>query len=384
MVKSLTPTKTKIIIAVTLLVVVAALTAWVVAMQHKKSSLDGFTARPYEIARRLVHPNIKPKAMITPAAIKNYYKLPATGGSGTIAIIDAYDDPAIEKDLGTFSQQYGLPSCTTANGCFEKHLLSNRTSVSSGWALEEALDVEWAHAVAPNAKVLLIEARSASGNDLMNAIKYAAARADVVSVSMSWGGAEFSGETAYESAFSGVNHPVFFAASGDSGHGTSWPAASAKVISVGGTSLATDSTGNVTSETAWSGSGGGLSQFISAPAWQTTYGVPQANGKRAMPDVAYNADPNSGFPVYSSVKYYGSQGWFQVGGTSAGTPQWAAMHAISSSVNNNQLYIDAAVAGQAYLRDITSGTNGTCGAQCTATTGYDYVTGLGTPLTTSF
>jgi len=162
----------------------------------------------------------------------------------------------------------------------------------------------------------------------------------------------------------------------------SWPAVSPNVIGVGGTTL--NLTGNTfNSETAWSGSGGGVSAYEPLPSYQKDFGV--SGTKRTVPDVAYDADPATGFPVYDSTSYSGHSGWWQVGGTSAGAPQWAAIHALGSSVSSSKLYTDAASANYAtYLRDITSGLNGSCGVVCQAGTGYDDVTGLGSPLTTSF
>lgn len=321
---------------------------------------------------------------LSPTQVKSAYGLPALGGNGTIAIVDAYDDPNIATDLNTFSTQFGLPACTTANGCFEKHLMMPKIPANAGWALEESLDVEWAHAIAPNAKILLVVAKSARGNDLLNAVDYARNRAGVIAVSMSWGGGEFSGESAYDSYFTNANGAAFFASAGDAGSGVEWPAVSTNVISVGGTTLNLSS-GTVTSEAAWNGSGGGLSQYESAPAYQTAFGVPQANGFRAVPDVSYIADPNTGVSVYDSLGYGGQKGWITVGGTSVGAPQWAAIQALTHSVNANALYADAAPATYtSFFRDIVSGTNGFCGFFCSAATGYDYVTGLGSPLTINF
>ena len=125
---------------------------------------------------------------ITPAEIKKIYNLPQNGGHGTIALIGAYDDATIEADLADFDLQFGLPACTTKNGCFEKHKMTSGVKSNSGWALETTLDVEWAHAIAPSAKILLVEATTPSGANLLKAIDYAASRPDVVAVSMSWGG----------------------------------------------------------------------------------------------------------------------------------------------------------------------------------------------------
>jgi subtilase family serine protease len=326
---------------------------------------------------------------MTPAEIKKIYNLPATGGKGTIALIDAYDDANMESDLAVFDKQFGLPSCTTANGCFEKHKMVSSTASNSGWAMETSLDVEWAHAIAPAAKILLVEAKTPSGANLLSAIDYAAARKDVVAVSMSWGGAEFSDELSYDSHFtsktgSGI---TFFASSGDDGTGASWPASSPSVIGVGGTSLQISSSGAFVAETAWSGSGGGVSAYEKEPAYQTAYKISKANGLRAIPDVSYDADPASGYPVYittgSGTKAKGA--WDEVGGTSAGAPQWAAIQALGGSAALAKFYTDkASTSTLKYFRDITSGSNGTCSYYCDARKRYDYVTGLGSPQTVKF
>jgi len=306
------------------------------------------------------------------------------GYGQTIAIVDAYDDPNISKDLSTFSNQFGLPDCTSANGCFVKVTPQGKTRSDSGWALEESLDVQWAHAMAPGAKIILVEAKSASFSNLLSAVDYAASRAG--QVSMSWGGSEFSSESNYDSHFN-KNNVSFFASSGDSGSGTIYPSVSPYVVAVGGTTLNVDSLGNVSSETGWSGSGGGSSLYESEQSYQTNYGISN-NGKRAVPDVSYNGDPNTGVPVYDSFGYQGSKGWFQVGGTSAGAPQWAALSAIvnnarttpmSSASYGTDTLLYGAATGTDYandFRDIMSGNNG----GFSAGTGYDFVTGVGSPL----
>jgi subtilase family serine protease len=351
-------------------------------LTHHHSPIDNFGAHSPIHVR--AHSNVAPTGL-SPAQIKAAYNLPSDGGSGkTIAIVDAYDSPTIASDLNTFSTKFGLPICNTSNPCFEKQTISRRTSSNSGWALEEALDVEWAHAIAPSAKILLVEARSASGNDLLAAVDYARNRSDVVAVSMSWGGGEFSGESSYDSHFTSGHGVQFFSSSGDSGSGVSWPAVSPNVIGVGGTTLTLASNGTVTNETAWSGSGGGVSQFVTEPSYQSSL-VTLSGGHRATPDVSYDADPATGYAVYDTTRYAGQSGWFQVGGTSAGSPQWAAIHALGSSISSQTLYTDAS--GPHYssdFRDILSGTNGNCGTRCTAGPGYDTVTGLGSPLTTAF
>ncbi len=326
----------------------------------------------------------KAPAGVTPSQIKKVYNLPASGGSGTIAIIDAYDDATIEADLGTFDAAYGLPACTTKSGCFEKHIMASSTKSDSGWALETSLDVEWAHAIAPKAKILLVEAKTPSGANLLAAVDYAAKRKDAVAVSMSWGGAEFSDELSYDTHFVSKYGAAFFASSGDDGTGASWPASSPNVVGVGGTTLQLTASGTLTSELAWSGSGGGVSAYETQPSYQKTYNIPKANGMRAIPDVSYNADPQSGYPVYKTTGT-SKNGWYTVGGTSAGAPQWAAIQALGLTASLNKFYVDKASSGTLkFFRDITSGSNGTCQYYCNARKRYDYVTGLGSPLTVKF
>ena len=254
---------------------------------------------------------------------------------------------------------------------------------TSGWTNEIAIDTQWAHAIAPSARIILVEAKSNSNADLYHAVDLAIAYGATV-VSMSWSGPEASNEGTSDSHFE-TTGVTFVASSGDSGHGVGYPAASPFVVGVGGTSLTVSSTGVWTKETAWSGSSGGESQYETEPSYQATA---QTSGKRGIPDVAYDGNPNTGVPSYSSYNCGSScyTGWNQWGGTSIGAPQWAALFAIANSgrvaagkKNLNQpqilLYPDA----EADYHDITSGTNGSCGAQCTAGVGYDFVTGLGSP-----
>ena len=310
------------------------------------------------------------------------------GHGQTIAIVDAFDDPNIASDLNTFDSQWGLPACTVANGCFVKSAPAG-IQTDSGWALEISLDVEWAHSIAPGAKIVLVETSNNSLGSLLGGEDTAVA-AGAQQVSNSWGGSEFSSESAYDYHFNSGT-ASFFVASGDSGHGAEYPAASPYVISVGGTTLNTDSSWNWLSETAWSGSGGGASAYESKPSYQNNF---VSGNSRAIPDVAYNADPNTGVYVYDSFPINGQSGWWQVGGTSAGAPQWAALTAIAnsqgatlSSANygtSNAFYGAAtgAPTNKPYTsnyHDITSGSNGNCGSACTAGPGYDEVTGLGSP-----
>ena len=315
---------------------------------------------------------------MTPTQIKNMYHLPQTGGRGTIAIIGAYDDVSIETDLAGFSKQFNLPTCSTSNGCFEKHKMAPKESSNSGWAMETSLDVEWAHAIAPNAKILLVEATTPSGPNLLKAVDYAAARTDVVAISMSWGGGEFPEEVSLDNHFKSSSGAVFFASSGDNGAGASWPASSPNVIGVGGTRIAMSTRGVFSAETAWDGSGGGVSAYEKQPLFQADYDIPKAQGMRAIPDVAYDADPRSGFPIYRLGV------WRTVGGTSAGAPQWAAIASLGSGITLSRLYADKGAGGATYFRDIVSGVNGDCGYLCAARKRYDYVTGLGSPQTANF
>jgi subtilase family serine protease len=342
-------------------------------MLSSSSPLNGWTAHPFF--------HIRPGGTLTdpsglsPTQIRTAYNLPSTGGSGTIAIVDAYNDPTAQSDLNYFSNYFGLP---TAN--FEKHTMSLGIPTDGGWAFEISLDVQWAHAVAPNAEILLVEATSNGGNDLLAAVDYARGRSDVVAISMSWGGSEFSGESSYDYHFTSSYGASFFASSGDSGAGVNWPAVSANVVGVGGTTLAFSGGGSVSSETAWSGSGGGISAYVAEPSYQVTYGIPSTNGYRGVPDVSYDANPSSGVSVYDSTPYQGSTGWWVVGGTSAGAPQWAAIQSLGLTAKNNNFYLDAKSARySSYFRDITSGSNG-----YPAKVGYDLVTGLGSPLTTYY
>ena len=332
-------------------------------------------------ARPPLRVNVQPATTLyyTPAQIRHAYgfdQLTANGAGQKIAIVDAYGNGNIQVNLNTFCTQFGLPATTVQ--------ILGSSSPNNTWALETALDVEWAHAIAPQATIILSVAASASTGDLLNAIT-AAVNAGANIVSMSWGSPEFSGEAVYDSYFQ-VPGVTFVASSGDTGELTNgvaaeWPAVSPYVIGVGGTTLLLDANNNRSSEVGWSGSGGGLSTIYSTPAWQTGW---SPYTYRGVPDVSYNGDPNTGFLVYDAV----NGGWFAVGGTSAGAPQWAATIALanqsrSSGVNGNtDIYHVAGTAptiNPAIFFDITSGSNGV-GAMARAVVGYDLVTGLGSPV----
>jgi subtilase family serine protease len=281
--------------------------------------------------------------------------------------VDAYDLPTAENDLGVFSTQFGLPACTTANGCFKKVNQTGGTkypSSNAGWGLEIALDIEWAHAIAPGAKILLVEANSASFTNLLAAEDYAAGHAGYVS--NSWGGSESLFEKTYDSHFvkSGVS---FFVSAGDAGLPAEYPSASPNVISVGGTTLTFNADGSV-SETGWSYGGGGCSKYETVTSAQKPLSNALCGTKRATPDVSLDADPNSGASVYDSTKYNGQSGWWQVGGTSLSSPMWAGRAAVSGAVVN-AVYV---YGSNITFRDITSGNNG---AACLV--GFDLCSGRG-------
>jgi subtilase family serine protease len=306
------------------------------------------------------------------------YGLPTTAGSvKTIAIVDAYDDPNIANDLASYDSQYGLPavntytSSSTPSPWFRKVNQSGGTSYPSGntgWGLEIALDVETAHEICQNCNVLLVEASSNSFGNLLTAENEAVALGANV-VSNSWGGGEFSGETSYDSAFdhSGV---VITASTGDSGYGVEYPASSRYVVGVGGTTLNLGSNNSYGGERAWVDGGSGCSGYETKPGWQTDTGC----SHKTVADVSADADPNTGAAVLDT---YGYGGWLQVGGTSLASPLIASVFALSGNTTNGS----TPYSNRSGLHDVTSGSNGSCGGSylCTAGSGYDGPTGLGTP-----
>jgi kumamolisin len=312
----------------------------------------------------------------TPQTIRPVYGLPSSGGSGIVAIVDAFHYATAENDLNVFSNTLGLPPCTKANGCFTVITLGSRSNC--GWAQEAALDIEWAHAMAPSAKIILVEAASSSFADLFAAVdaasNYIASHGGVGEVSMSWGGSEFSSEAGNDSHFdrSGI---VFFASSGDTGGATIYPGTSPNVVSAGGTTIHRGANGAFTGETGWSGSGGGPSKFEPRPSYQS--GIAGIVGSaRGVPDFSFDADPNSGVSVYDSTRCQGASGWLVFGGTSVSSPSLAGIvnlagGATSSAAELAMIYANLGNASD--FRDITSGTAGSF----TAVSGWDFVTGVG-------
>jgi subtilase family serine protease len=331
-----------------------------------------------------------------PSQIQSAYKLGGLNAAGrTVAIVDAYDDPKAESDLAKYRSTFGLPACTTANGCFKK---VNQNGAASplpagdyGWAMEISLDLDAVSAACPSCHILLVEANSATDTDLMKAVDTAVASPGVVAVSNSYGGNEDSSILGLDSHF---NHTgvAITASSGDSGYGVSWPASSQYVTAVGGTKLATASNARGWTETAWSGAGSGCSAFEPKPSWQHDAGC----AKRTVADVSAVADPSSGLGVYDTYNSCGSSGlcdllislglvqgldgWAQVGGTSLSSPLVASAYALAGNTSS-VVYGSYPYSHTGSLFDVTSGSNGSCGGSylCTAGAGYDGPTGLGTP-----
>jgi len=322
----------------------------------------------------------------TPASIRSVYNLPSTGGSGTIAIVDAFDYSTAANDLNVFSSQFGLPSMPdcSSNGnvtpCFRKVFASGtQPKANCGWGQEAALDIEWAHAMAPNARIVLIEANSNSFADLFAAVDVATAQVTTDGgkgeVSMSWSGGEFSTESTNDGHFQNSN-VVYFASSGDTGGVNGYPSVSPYVASAGGTTINRNNSGQFTSETAWSGSGGGPSKYESKPSYQNGVAGTDAT-HRSAPDFSFDANPNTGVSVYDSTRCQGASGWLVFGGTSVSSPSLAGIVNLAghfaASTTSELTTIYANRSNSADFRDITSGSAGSF----TAEAGYDLVTGVG-------
>ncbi len=315
--------------------------------------------------------------------------VPGDGSGTTIAIVDAFDNPTIANDLIQFDKAFNLPDPVFTK--VDQTGGTNFPAVNNGWAGEIALDVEWAHAIAPKANILLVEATDNSYANLFAAVAYAAKQPGVVAVSMSFGGGEFSGQKVFDNTFktpAGHTGVTFIASSGDNGAPASYPSSSPNVLSIGGTSLFTDALGNITAETGWGGSGGGISTIEIQPAYQKGV-VTQSTTRRTNPDVAYDSDPNTGFPIYDTTNYPVSDPWEQFGGTSDAAPQWAALIAIAdqgralagfpaldgATQTIPKIYTLAA----ADFNDILTGSS--FGSPILAPgVGYDLVTGRGSPV----
>ena len=360
----------------------------------------------------------------TPAQVRDAYGLGAAGataitypvsfgsgsaavagdGSGqTIALIDAYDDPNAVSDLHNFSQYFGLPDAPGFQVLNEYGSDASLPTTdpagpdpqsSSSWEEEESLDIEWAHAMAPRANLILYEANSALGNDPYQAIQTAAANPAVSIVSMSFGGYEYDGEDTADPIFTTpgshtTGGVTFLASTGDGGAGTEAPSTSPNVVAVGGTSLTLSTGGGYGSEAAWSGGGGGVSTYEAQPAYQAGVVSAYSTTNRTVPDVAMLADPHTGVPIYDSYDFGASTPWlgggYVEGGTSLACPLWAGVVALADqgraaeglpSLDSNagtltRLYELPATA----FNDVTTGSDGNA-----AGPGYDLATGLGSPV----
>jgi subtilase family serine protease len=321
-----------------------------------------------------IHPNSTTPQGLSPAQLRAAYNLTSNGTAVTVAIVDAFDDPNAEADLGHYRSQFGLPACTTANGCFRKVNQNGGTTPPSsnvGWAEEISLDIDMVSAICPNCHILLVEATSASFANLGAAVNRAATMG-AVAISNSYGGSDTR-----DSSAPFYNHPgiAVTASSGDSGFGAQFPATSHFVTAVGGTHLVMSGNTRV-SETVWSGAGSGCSSFNTALTGAASFGT--GCSRRAEADVSAVADPATGVSVYDTFGT-GTQ-WLVFGGTSVASPIIASVFALAnnSGGSNNYTYNHYSTAN---FNDITSGNNGSCSPSqlCTARVGWDGPTGLGTP-----
>jgi nitrate reductase NapAB chaperone NapD len=299
------------------------------------------------------------------------------GAGETIALVEAYHDATLSSDLATFDQRYNLPSPSLT-------VIDQAGSVANNdWSLEESLDVEWAHAIAPGANILVVEAASQSRQDLLNAVNTARYTPGVVAVSMSWGFPETRDESSYNSYFqtpAGHTAITFIASSGDYGAagGVDWPSSSTDVVAVGGTTLAVDGSGDYLYESAWGGSGGGYSRFTAEPSYQRSV---QGAGKRSTPDVAFDGDPNTGVLVFETPPGFNHGFWQVVGGTSLGTPAWSAIIAIADQGRalDGKGSLDGATQTLPTLYDVSSTDFHAIAPRARDATGANTSTGLGTP-----
>ena len=326
-----------------------------------------------EALARLSAPHVTPSGY-GPADLRAAYNILGDGNT-TVAIVDAYGYPNAESDLAVYRAQYGLPPCTTANGCFRKVNQSgqqrNYPRTDTGWAQEQALDLDMVSAMCPGCKILLVEATSATYGNLAAAVRTAAATPGVTVISNSYGGSEI-GSKSYEAAYDQPGKAVTVS-TGDSGYGVQFPASSPHVIAVGGTHLVRASNVRGWTETAWSGGGSGCSTVYAKPTWQQD---PTCT-MRMEADVSAVADPNTGVAVYGPSSRF-SSAWMVFGGTSVSAPLVGGIYGVTG---HTPTYAQTIYQYPGQLYDITAGSNGSCsvGYYCNAGGGYDGPTGLGTP-----
>ena len=319
-----------------------------------------------------------------PAYLQSAYNLASIASSAgrgrTVAIVDAFDAPNAESDLATYRNQWGLPPCTSASGCFRKLNQAGGQGpyprADAGWAQEISLDLDMVSAICPLCNIMLVEANTNSLRDLGTSVN-TAANQGAFAISNSYGGPEYAGEDIDEATFYNHNGIAVTVSSGDNGYGVEFPAASQYVTAVGGTTLnqQTNSGTRSATETVWSGAGSGCSAFISKPSWQKDTGC----GRRTVADVSAVANPNTGVWVYDGA-------WLIFGGTSVSSPIIASVYALAGG--NSIRYAADVYANPGSLFDIVVGSNGTCNPNaylCNGGPGYDGPTGLGSPNgTTSF
>jgi len=330
----------------------------------------------------------------TPSMLRNLYRLPATGGAGAIAVVDSYHYPTALSDFNAFSAHFGLPRETSTvagasgNRTFQVVYAPGYQPASGGnyiasWNMEAALDIEWAHAMAPNAKIYLVEAASDNTSDLDYAVQVASRLTGVKEVSMSWGGSETSYETwNYDPLFTtpGV---VYLASGGDSSDQMEYPAASPYVVSCGGTSVVRSSTGVFEREKGWSDTGCGPSIYEPRPSFQNAV-ASVVGAQRGVSDLSFDADPNTGVYVFDTTPVWGQTGWWILGGTSVASPSLAGVINLAASSGNGFAASTAAEEARIYgnlgnanaFRDVTLGTDGAYSSRI----GYDFITGVGSPL----
>jgi hypothetical protein len=313
-----------------------------------------------------------------PADLQSAYALPgSTAGAGqTVAIVDAYDDPAAEADLSVYRAQFGLPPCTTASGCFRKVDQRGRTGrpprPNEGWAGEIALDLEMVSAVCPRCSILLVESDSASSPDMIAATRTAVA-SGAGFLSLSWGGKEAVDDVYTDADVFHQPGVAIAVSSGDYGYGVGYPASSPYVTAVGGTSLSRTTTGRKWAEKAWDGAGSGCAGYAAKPVFQRD----KLCAGRTEADVSAVADPATGVAVYHT---YGADGWKVMGGTSASAPIIAGVYALAGRLPAGSAANALPYRAPSALNDVTAGANGACTtALCRAGSGYDGPTGLGTP-----
>jgi subtilase family serine protease len=351
-------------------------------VQPTSQALCSTPSLPHQVqcfAMRLLLATPDAPAGYGPADLRSAYRLLASSGEGgTVAIVDAYDDPSAETDLAVYRRRFSLPPCTTANGCFRKVNQYGQAAPlpapDVGWAGEISLDLDMVSAICPTCHLLLLEATSNQDSDLFTEVNTAIAMGARY-VSNSYGEPEFSGELMTDAQT--FDHPgvAITASTGDSGYGTAYPAASRYVTAVGGTTLMRAGNARGWVEAAWPGAGSGCSSFVPRPSWQD---VVTDCAQRAIADVSAVADPSTGVAVYDT--YGGLGGWNVFGGTSVGAPLIAAVYALAGTPGPGDEPASYPYMRPSDLNDVTDGSNGSCGnLLCTAGSGWDGPSGLGTP-----